>query len=71
MESLLSFIQIIVSFAMIVVILLQAKGSGLSTVFGGEGGFYRSKRGVEKLFVYLTIILAALYLVLSVVQVLI
>lgn len=71
MESLLSFAQIIVASAMVIVILLQAKGSGLSTVFGGEGGFYRSKRGVEKLFVYLTIILAALYLVLSVAQVLI
>ena len=56
---------------MIVVILLQAKGSGLSTVFGGGGGFYRSKRGVEKLFVYLTIILAAAFLVLSIVQILV
>lgn len=71
MESLLSFVQIIVASAMVIVILLQAKGSGLSTVFGGEGGFYRSKRGVEKLFVYLTIILAALFLILSVTQVLI
>ena len=71
MKNLLLFLQITVSTLMIVVILLQAKGSGLSTVFGGGGGFYRSKRGVEKLFVYLTIILAAAFLVLSIVQILV
>lgn len=66
MQNILSILQVIVASLMVVVILLQAKGSGLSTVFGGEGGFYRSKRGVEKLFVYLTIILAILFFVLSI-----
>lgn len=28
---------------------MQAKGTGLSGAFGGEGMFYRSKRGVEKI----------------------
>lgn len=66
MKTAILLAQIAVSILLIVVILLQAKGSGLSTVFGGEGGFYRSRRGVEKMFVYLTIILAGLFLVLSV-----
>lgn len=66
MRTIILFSQIIVSILLIVVILLQAKGSGLSTVFGGEGSFYRSKRGVEKMFVYLTIILAGLFLILSI-----
>lgn len=69
MKTIILFSQIIVSILLIVVILLQAKGSGLSTVFGGEGSFYRSKRGVEKMFVYLTIILAGLFLILSIVLV--
>lgn len=69
MDTILSFLQITVATLMVVVILLQAKGSGLSTVFGGEGGFYRSKRGVEKLFVYLTIILAVLFFALSIAQI--
>lgn len=71
MKDIILVIQIIASSLMIVVILLQAKGSGLSTAFGGEGGFYRSKRGVEKLFVYLTIILAATFLVTSILQIVI
>lgn len=66
MKDLLLIIQIIISTTLIVVVLLQSKGSGLSTVFGGEGSVYRSKRGVEKLLVYLTIILALIFLALSV-----
>lgn len=66
MKTVILFAQIAVSILLIVVILLQSKGSGLSTVFGGEGSFYRSRRGVEKMFVYLTIILASLFLVLSI-----
>ena len=69
MKTFLLILQIVVSTLLILVILLQAKGSGISTVFGGQGGFYRSKRGVEKLFVAATVILAFLFLVLSIVQV--
>lgn len=64
-------IQIVVSILLIIIIIMQSKGSGLSTVFGGEGGFYRSRRGVEKLFVAATIILAFAFLVISIIQVVI
>lgn len=67
----LTILQIAISFLLIILILLQAKGSGLSTVFGGEGGFYRSRRGVEKLFVYFTVILAFLFFAVSILQFLI
>lgn len=69
MKSALLIAQVLVSVSLIIVILLQAKGSGLGTAFGGESSFYRSKRGVEKLFVYLTIILAGLFLILSIAQI--
>lgn len=71
MATVLLILQIIISSALITVILLQAKGSGLSGVFGGEGGFYRSKRGVEKLLVIVTIALGFLFFVLSILQVII
>lgn len=70
MKIVLLVTQLIVSVLLITVILLQAKGSGLSGVFGGEGGFYRSKRGVEKMMVYFTIILSILFFALSIAQVL-
>ncbi len=66
MKNFLLFLQIIVSSFLIVVILLQAKGSGLGTVFGSDASFYRSRRGIEKMFVYFTIILAFLFFVLSI-----
>ena len=71
MNTALLIAQLVVSVALITIILLQSKGSGLSSGLGGEGGVYRSKRGVEKLFVYFTIILAGLFLVLSLSQVII
>lgn len=50
---------------MIVLILFQQRGSGAGAAFGGSGGgggeAYRSRRGVEKIFHYLTIVLALLY----------
>ncbi|OGD84337.1 preprotein translocase subunit SecG [Candidatus Curtissbacteria bacterium RBG_13_40_7] len=63
--------QIVISVILILIILTQSEGTGLGSVFGGSGSIYRSKRGVEKLFVFLTIILALLFLVLSILQVMV
>lgn len=52
---------------LITVILLQAQGGGLSGTFGGGGEFYRSKRSVEKLLIWMTIVLATLFAVLSII----
>ncbi|OGY26974.1 MAG: preprotein translocase subunit SecG [Candidatus Woykebacteria bacterium RBG_19FT_COMBO_43_10] len=47
---------------LIALILLQQKGSGAGSVFGGGGSdVYRTRRGIDKLLHYLTIILAFLY----------
>lgn len=54
--------QVITGAAMITLILLQAKGSGISAVFGGDGGMYRSRRGVEKLMHRSTILLAIVFM---------
>ncbi|OGE05055.1 preprotein translocase subunit SecG [Candidatus Curtissbacteria bacterium RIFCSPLOWO2_01_FULL_41_18] len=71
MKNILLVLQIIVSVLLILVILLQSKGTGLGTVFGGSGSIYRSKRGIEKLFIYLTILLALSFFLISVLQVII
>lgn len=71
MKDFLLVIQIVISVTLVVLILLQSEGAGIGTAFGGGGGFYRSKRGVEKLFVNLTIILTVLFFIVSTVQVII
>lgn len=48
-------IQIVSAVFMIFLVLIQGKGGGLSSTFGGSISFYRSKRGVEKVIFYLTI----------------
>jgi preprotein translocase subunit SecG len=57
--------QIVVSFAVIVAILLQARGTGLSSTFGGDSAVYRSRRGVERTLWQFTIILISLFVLFS------
>lgn len=61
MRNLLLWAQIVISVLLVAAILLQQKGVGLGSAFGGSGQIYRSKRGLEKgLFIY-TIVLAVLF----------
>lgn len=64
-------IQIILSIAIIALILIQAKGTGLGRAFGGMGGSYSTRRGVEKTVFFLTIIVAVLFFLSSAVQLLV
>jgi len=60
--KIINIFQIIISVLLVIVILLQQKGSGLSPVFGGEGGVYRTRRGLEKFIFGATIVLSILFL---------
>ncbi len=60
--NLISILQIIVSILLIISIILQTRGTGLSAVFGGEGNVYRTKRGMEKTIFIITIILSIIFL---------
>ncbi|MFA4930376.1 MAG: preprotein translocase subunit SecG [Patescibacteria group bacterium] len=63
--------QIVVSVLLILFILLQHKSSALGGVFGGDGNVYKSKRGLDKFLHWGTIVLATLFIVSSVVNLLI
>jgi protein translocase SecG subunit len=58
-------LQTVVSILLIVAILLQAQGGGLSTSFGGGGEFYRSRQSAEKFLIGGTIFLTIVFGVLS------
>ncbi len=66
MRQIIALIQIILGILLILVILIQQKGSGLGSAFGGDLGFYRTKRGAEKFLFWVTIILASFFILLSV-----
>jgi len=57
--------QILVSVALMLAVLLQARGAGLSGTFGGDSAVYRSRRGIEKRLFQFTIILGVLFVIFS------
>jgi protein translocase SecG subunit len=61
----LNIIEIAAAIALIVLVLLQMQGSGLSTAFGGTGEFYRSKRSVEKLLIWATVVTTVIFAIVS------
>ena len=58
--------QIIVAIGLIIIILLQAKGTGLGGIFGQADTVFRTKRGVEKTLFNLTIALTVVFVLLSI-----
>ena len=71
MKQILMIVQIVLAVLLVVVILLQHRGTSLGGAFGGEGAVYRSRRGAEKFLFYLTIILAVLFAILSIINLLV
>lgn len=60
-QQVLTYFQIGVAILLGTTILLQQKGQGLSGAFGGEGSFYRTKRGLEKTLLIATIVFAVVF----------
>lgn len=65
MNPLFAIGQIVVGIALMISILLQARGTGLSGAFGGDNAVYRSRRGVERRLWQFTIVLMILFVTFS------
>lgn len=61
-------VQIILGMAVIIFILLQVRGAGLGSAFGGSsaGSVFKTRRGVERLIFNITIVFVVLFALLSV-----
>jgi preprotein translocase subunit SecG len=53
--------QLIISILLIGAVLLQNKGSGLSSAFGGSGEAFHTQRGLEKFLSTVTVVLGVLF----------
>lgn len=64
---LLNIVQITISVILIVVVLLQVKGSGFGAALGGMSGgsVYRTKRGLERTLFQATILLVIAFILIS------
>ena len=62
-SSVISVVQIVLSVLLIIAVLLQQRGSGLSAgILGGAGGSFHTKRGLEKTLYVATIVLGILFI---------
>jgi preprotein translocase subunit SecG len=61
LSLIINVIDVIAAVALIGLVLLQMQGSGLSGAFGGAGEFYRSKRSIEKLLIWATIVVTIIF----------
>ncbi|MFA6410965.1 MAG: preprotein translocase subunit SecG [Candidatus Buchananbacteria bacterium] len=68
-QLILDLIQLVSAVALVTLVLMQNRGAGVGSAFGGDGNVYRTKRGVEKYLFVLTIVFAAIFLVVSLVNV--
>ena len=66
-------VQIILSVTVIVFILLQARGAGLGSAFGGSsaGSVFKTRRGVERLIFNLTVGFVILFALISLISALV
>lgn len=67
----LAISQVVVSILLIVSVLLQSQGAGLSSTFGGSDNVYLTRRGTEKVIFIATIVLSVIFLALGLINVII
>ncbi len=60
--------QIVISIILIVLVLVQERGEGLGALFGGGGGgtSYHTRRGLEKIIFWSTIVSAIIFAALAI-----
>ena len=68
MDTIILIVQLLISLVLVLIILAQVK-EGSGGLFGGGQSTVRTRRGAEKTMFQFTIVLATVFLVLSIVAV--
>ncbi len=61
----LDIIQVVLAIFLTICILVQARGASVGLAFGGDGSFYRTRRGIEKKLHIATVVFAVSFLLVS------
>ncbi len=65
LKSFLSLAQILISTLLIVLVLLQVRGTGFGAALGGQDHAFRTRRGVQRSLHRLTIAVIVIFLAIS------
>lgn len=68
MKQYLNLAQILLSIALIIAILLQSRGAGFGGAFGTQSTVFRTRRGLERTLFQITIILAVVFTLISIIS---
>lgn len=69
MDTAVNIVMIIVSIVLVLVVLMQTKGSSFSGAFGGDtSSIYRTRRGIEKILFQFTIGVAVVFVIFAIIS---
>jgi len=68
MKSFLLILNIVLSVLIVIFVLVQGKGAGLGSAWGGGGEMFQTRRGMEKIILWLTIIFIVIFLAVSLIN---
>lgn len=68
MKNILLIINIVVAVVITVFILLQGKGGGLGSAWGGGGETFQTRRGIEKVTLRLTVVAILIFFIISLIS---
>lgn len=68
MKDFLLFLNIVFSVLIVVFILIQGRGAGLGSAWGGGGEMFQTRRGMEKMILWLTTVFIVIFLVVSLIK---
>ena len=65
LKSFLSIAQILVSMLLVVLVLMQVRGTGFGAALGGQDYTFRTKRGLQRSLHRLTIVVTIVFIAIS------
>lgn len=68
MKNVLLILNIVLSVFIVIFILIQGRGAGLGSAWGGGGEMFQTRRGMEKIILWLTSIFIVIFLIVSLIN---
>jgi protein translocase SecG subunit len=68
MKTFLLVINIVITGVIVALILMQGRGAGLGSAWGGGGEMFQTRRGIEKVTLRITVICIVVFFIISLVS---